>query len=78
MDEDGAVTFLRDLAALNIVVDNSVEVPELAILRRTAERLQLSAYDAAYLSLALREGLPLATSDAALQRACHSEGIALL
>ena len=37
----------------------------------------LSGYDAAYLELALRTGLPLATRDAALVRAAKAAGVAL-
>lgn len=36
---------------------------------------QLSTYDAIYLELAIRRGLPLATSDAALRRAAARHGI---
>jgi predicted nucleic acid-binding protein len=39
---------------------------------------KLSAYDAAYLELAMREGLPLATQDAALQAAAGRVGVALI
>jgi predicted nucleic acid-binding protein len=38
----------------------------------------LSAYDAAYLDLAMREGLSLATRDAALQRAAATAGVEVL
>ena len=38
----------------------------------------LTAYDAAYLELAMREGLPLATQDAALQAAARRVGVALV
>lgn len=39
---------------------------------------RLSAYDAAYLELARREGLPLATLDGDLQSAARAHGVALL
>ncbi|MFM6127779.1 MAG: type II toxin-antitoxin system VapC family toxin [Sphaerospermopsis kisseleviana] len=39
---------------------------------------RLTAYDAAYLELALRRGLPLATRDKALQEAARREGVLLL
>jgi len=39
---------------------------------------RLTSYDAAYLELALRRGLPLATCDKALQAAARLEGVALL
>lgn len=38
----------------------------------------LSAYDAAYLELAMREGQPLATEDAALRAAAERVGVALV
>jgi predicted nucleic acid-binding protein len=38
----------------------------------------LSAYDAAYLELARREGLPLATEDAPLRAAAERVGVALV
>ena len=40
-----------------------------------ARRWNLSPYDAAYLDLALRKGVPLATSDGDLKRAAALEGI---
>lgn len=42
----------------------------------TAETL--TAYDATYLELAIRRGLPLATSDKALRRAATRHGVAVL
>lgn len=39
---------------------------------------ELSAYDAAYLELAMREGLPLATQDADLRKAATSSGVPLV
>jgi len=39
---------------------------------------RLTSYDAAYLELALRLGLPLASRDQALQAAARSEGVPLL
>jgi predicted nucleic acid-binding protein len=42
-----------------------------------AERQGLTVYDAAYLDLALREGLPLASLDAGLRRAAAKSGVLL-
>lgn len=42
-----------------------------------ARQQSLSQYDAAYLDLALREGLPLATLDAELRRAANITGVSL-
>jgi predicted nucleic acid-binding protein len=47
-------------------------------LLNLARRYQLSSYDAAYLELALREGLPLATLDSALRSAARRVGVELL
>ncbi len=46
----------------------------LALARETG----LSAYDASYLDLAMREGVPLATRDTALQRAAEQVKVALV
>ena len=43
-----------------------------------ARRHRLTAYDAAYLELATREGIALATLDAELERAARAEGVALI
>ena len=43
-----------------------------------SDRHGLTVYDAAYLELALRRGLPLATLDRELRRAAEAEGITLL
>jgi predicted nucleic acid-binding protein len=45
---------------------------------RLAERHQLTLYDAAYLELALRRNLPLATLDEDLRRAVRAEKVKLL
>lgn len=42
-----------------------------------AEKYRLTAYDAAYLELALREGLPLATLDKDLKKAAQAAGVHL-
>lgn len=67
--------FLGLLSSLPIkVFDEKMTQPgtELVTLGRTAK---LSAYDAAYLSLALSQSLPLATRDEALMKACKKMGV---
>jgi predicted nucleic acid-binding protein len=43
-----------------------------------ARKHDLAAYDIAYLDLALRENLPLATSDEGLKTAALAEGVTLI
>jgi predicted nucleic acid-binding protein len=68
----------RELAsaasALRIKVDR--EPVSIAALDDIAARHGLSAYDAAYLELALRRGLPLATQDKVLGAAAAKAGVA--
>lgn len=47
-------------------------------LESLARKHNLAAYDVAYLDLALREKLPLATSDEELKKAALIEGVALI
>ena len=49
-----------------------------ALILTLAERHRLTAYDAAYLALALEQQLPLATLDRELAEAATREGVPLL
>ena len=60
-------------AALRLRVDR--EPVSMLDLDMLAARHQLSTYDAAYLELALRRGLPLATLDSALLAAMPGAGV---
>ncbi len=60
-------------AALRIKVDR--EPVAITVLDELAASHGLSAYDAAYLELALRRGLPLATQDKALSGAMAKAGV---
>jgi predicted nucleic acid-binding protein len=46
-------------------------------LESLARKHDLAVYDVAYLDLAFREKLPLATSDEALKKAALAEGVTL-
>jgi hypothetical protein len=60
---------LRDLSSFHIQVDNERSLTVWERIRSLAEAHRLTAYDAAYLELAQRTGLPLATLDRDLQKA---------
>lgn len=66
--------YLALLGRLNIAVDPATAKRALGDTLNLARRHRLSAYDAAYLELALREGLPLATLDADLADAAKAAG----
>jgi predicted nucleic acid-binding protein len=70
-------TFLTDLEALPIALQ---EVPAEAVFDRIQSLSRahgLTTYDAAYLDLAQSNGLPLATLDVDLIRACSKTGVEL-
>lgn len=69
---------LEDLAALPIEVDQETHQHALKATLALANKYKLSSYDAAYLELARRQRLPLATLDRKLRSACRSAGIELL
>ena len=72
---DGA---LADLALLPIQIDPETDRHAWGATLRLAGRHRLTLYDAAYLELALRRQLPLATLDRQLRAAAENEGIGLL
>ncbi|MDP2821291.1 MAG: type II toxin-antitoxin system VapC family toxin [Sulfuritalea sp.] len=67
--------FVATLMRLNIATDKATASHALSDTLNLARRYKLSAYDAAYLELALREGLPLATLDADLEKAARKAGV---
>jgi predicted nucleic acid-binding protein len=69
--------FLTRLKALPI--DAAEQVPsEVLELPAIAQKHSLTNYDAAYLALAMRLGLPLATTDAELRRAAAAAGVGIV
>ena len=69
--------YITLLGRLNITVDQATAAHAMGATLNLARRYKLSAYDAAYLELALRTGLPLATLDAGLARAATNAGVLL-
>ena len=67
--------FLEMLGGVDIAVDVATFSHALSDTLHLARRYRLSAYDASYLELALREGLPLATLDEDLQKAAKRTGV---
>lgn len=72
---EDCVRFLESLERMNIAMDAR---PRSSLVMEIAWRHTLSIYDAAYLALAAREDLPLATLDKALQSAARAAGVALV
>ena len=71
-------SFLDDLAKLPIVPEQFPAGIVFGRLQRLSREHGLTAYDAAYLDLALDNGLPLATLDEDLARACKKARVRLL
>ena len=67
--------FLEMLEGVEIKVDAATFAHALSGTLQLARRYKLSAYDASYLELALRRGIPLATLDADLQNAARKAGV---
>ena len=73
--EDYSSAFLRRLDQFSVTVDTTPNELEVMALAR---RHRLTVYDAAYLELALRAGVPLATLDGPLANAARAEGVPVL
>jgi predicted nucleic acid-binding protein len=69
---------VQQLSDLPIDVDAMTHREAWRQIMVVANQFGLSLYDAAYLELSIRRSLPLATFDAALQRAAASAGVTLL
>lgn len=67
-------------AVANLPIEVVPAAPErsIGVLASLAKRLGLTAYDAAYVDLAKRNSMALATLDARLRGACRKEGIKTL
>jgi predicted nucleic acid-binding protein len=73
--EAKVTTFLRLLGALPIAVDDETASRAWQQSLHLARSHRLSVYDAAYLEIALRHGLPLATLDGKLAAAAAAAGV---
>lgn len=70
--------FLTDLATLPIVLQESQADAVFDRIQSLSREHGLTAYDAAYLDLAQTNGLPVATLDEDLMRACARTGVELI
>jgi predicted nucleic acid-binding protein len=67
--------FAELLHALPIMVDSALLPRALGPILAVARACRLTCYDACYVELAVREGIPLATQDKRLQDACAHVGV---
>lgn len=75
LTEARSAEFVYALQSMHIQIDPKTSAQALGDTLQVARRYNLSAYDAAYLELALREGLPLATLDEGLIKAVKKAGV---
>jgi len=68
-------TFLKLLEGMDITADTATFQYALSDTLQLARRFRLSSYNASYLELALRLGLPLATLDETLLKAAEKAGV---
>jgi predicted nucleic acid-binding protein len=73
-----ATKMIRRLQMLPIEVDEEATIRAFHEILEIARSERLTAYDAAYLELARRRALPLATKDRDLAKACRRRGVPLL
>lgn len=69
--------FLLEVATLPIHVDPETIIRSWGVIPALAVEYALTTYDAAYLELALRLDVPLATLDRGLARAARAAGVTL-
>src|SRR5258708_29280205 len=77
ISKDKTARLFRDLLALPIRIDSANTETTFGQGFAIAEKYRLTVYDAAYLELAIREGIALATLDTELQNAARSAGVSL-
>ena len=78
IERERVARFARDLAALPIRIEAAHAPATWDAVIGVATGHQLTVYDAAYLELAQRTGLPLATLDGDLRKAALAASVALV
>jgi predicted nucleic acid-binding protein len=76
-NRDTPTVFFRSLLALPIRIDSTAREITFRDVFAYAEKYKLTVYDAAYLELAIREGIALATLDNDLRKAAGAAGVLL-
>ena len=69
--------FVELLSGLLTVIESATIETALQAVLTSGREFRLSSYDAAYLELAMRQGIMLATRDKALRSACKKGGVEL-
>jgi predicted nucleic acid-binding protein len=75
---DDVTGFLREIGKLQIIVDDQLPHRAFENVLPLARKHRLACYDAAYLDLAMRLNVPLASLDDDLRRAAKAAGVKLL
>jgi predicted nucleic acid-binding protein len=70
--------FLESLADLPIEIESPTQAQMFVSVRALVSQHKLTAYDASYLEVAIRYGLPLAAFDSALAKAAQAAGVVLV
>ena len=78
LDKADVVRFLELVSSLPLSVEQESPERMLTDIIALARDLRLSTYDASYLDLAMRLGLPIATQDTSLTKAARKCGVPLL
>ncbi len=75
MKQQDVRRFVELLGGLTIIEHSQTVADTVSHVLLLAREYNLSAYDAAYLDVAVQQGAPLATQDSALQKAGRSAGL---
>ena len=78
LKEADSTRFLELLGALPIEVDSETPARAFGAILSLGREHGLSSYDAAYLELAMRESVPVASLDQPLRLAAEGSGVSLL
>jgi predicted nucleic acid-binding protein len=78
IDEEETASILESLATQPIRVEAGFSLADFPLIGMLSREYKLTAYDAAYLELAMRTGFPLATLDKDLIRAAHQAKVTIL